>query len=209
MSKSVLILLVTWQLTSALVPRPAGAAGNTPDNCTLNSEEQRLVELLTGKEQMRPHLRCHADLQEFARARAEDMAAREYFSHHTPERQGPNELLRNRGYPLPPSYRDGLSNNIESILGGIRSPEEVFRLLTGSSAHRGHLLGDDPAFREQNEFGVAHYRDLHSPHVDYWVIVIARRSRPDELSMICTPEPAECFTIGGRLTTKDSGGYDR
>ncbi len=203
MSKSVLILLVTWQLASALAPAPAGAAGNTPDGCAMGPEEQRLAALLTGQDQMRPRLKCDQELQDFARARAEDMAVREYLSHQTPEREGPNELLRNRGYPLPPSYRDGLSNNIESILGGIRSPEEVWRVLTGSSAHRGHLLGDDPAFREQDEFGVAYYGDLYSPHVDYWVIVIARRARPDDAPMLCTPEPAECFTIGERIPAND------
>lgn len=163
--------------------------------CALSEPEARLATLLTGDRQKRPVLRCRLDLQRFARLRAEDMARRGYLSHLTPDREGPNHLLRTAGYPLPPSYRGGLSNNVESIAGGIRSPEAVWDALTASSSHRAHLLGEHPAYREQDEFGVAYARDLYAPHVDYWVVIIARRTRAGEDELICTPEPAECFRI--------------
>ena len=174
---------------------PAGDPSTAGSACALSEPETRLATLLTGDRQKRPVLRCRAELQHFARLRAEDMARRGYLAHLTPDRKGPNHLLRAAGYPLPPSYRGGLSNNVESIAGGIRSPDAVWDALTASSSHRAHLLGEHPAYREQDEFGVAYERDLYAPHVDYWVVIIARKVRPGDDELICTPEPAECFRI--------------
>jgi hypothetical protein len=184
-------------------PDPCARADEAPENagCDLSEPERRMETLLRGDGQKRPALRCRHELQAFARQRARDMAKRRYLSHVTPERRGPNQLLRDRGYPLPPSYQGGLSNNVESIVGGIRAPADVWRALTLSATHRGHILGEDPDFLDQDEFGVAYYRDIYAPHVDYWVIVIARRGRPDEPAVLCTPQPAECFKVPGR----DSG----
>ena len=180
-------------------PGPSARAAEAPGNngCDLSEPERRMEMLLLGDGQRRPALRCRHELQAFARQRARDMAERRYLSHVTPERRGPNQLLRDRGYPLPPSYQGGLSNNVESIVGGIRTPADVWRALTLSATHRGHILGEDPDFLDQDEFGVAYYRDVYAPHVDYWVIVIARRSRPDEPPVLCTPQPAECFKVPG------------
>jgi hypothetical protein len=179
----------------ALARIPAVHGSDTPASlaCRMNAAEHRLATLLTEDPQKRSRLECDPELQEFARQRARDMAERGYLSHLTPERKGPNQLLRERGFPLPPSYPGGLSNNIESITGGIRSAREVWRVLTASSTHRSHLLGQDPEFLEQDLYGVAYHQDLYSPHVDYWVIVIARRARAGEPRLLCTPEPAECF----------------
>lgn len=179
--------------TLAVEPDPPTPAAEA--ECRLSEPEARLAELLTGSDQRRSVLRCRPELQRFARQRAEDMARRGYLAHLTPDRQGPNQLLRATGYPLPPAYRDGLSNNVESIAGGIRSPEAVWKALTASSSHRAHLLGEHPAYLDQDEFGIAYQRDLYAPHVDYWVVVIARKARAGEDELICTPEPAECFRV--------------
>ena len=181
-------------LALARIPAAHGSDPPAPVACRMSAAEHRLAGLLTGDPQRRSRLECDPELQAFARQRARDMAERGYLSHLTPERKGPNQLLRERGFPLPPSYPDGISNSIESITGGIRSAREVWRVLTDSSTHRSHLLGQDPEFLEQDRYGVAYHRDLYSPHVDYWVIVIARRARAGEPELLCTPEPAECFT---------------
>lgn len=173
------------------------ASGTAPASaCQMSAPELQLAALLTGDSQQRTRLKCDPELHAFARHRARDMAERGYLSHVSPERKGPNQLLRDRGYPLPPSYRGGLSNNIESIAGGIRSSGEVWRALTKSSTHRNHILGENPEFLEQDLFGLAYHQDVHAPHVDYWVIVIARRARPGEPRLLCTPEPSECFRTG-------------
>jgi uncharacterized protein YkwD len=123
------------------------------------------------------------------------MAARGQLSHVSEDHRGPNQMLREAGYPLPEVYQDGLANNVESIAGGIESPRAVLDALLASPAHRAHLLGEGPGFREQDEYGIAYARNLYAPHVDYWVIVIARRARPDDPQMICTPAPATCFPV--------------
>ncbi len=105
-------------------------------------------------------------------------------------------MLRDFGYPLPAQYRGGQSNSVESIAGGIESPQAVWQALIASPAHRPHLLGEGPGFAEQDEFGVAYRRNIHAPHVDYWVIVIARQQTPEDPSLICTPPPAVCFQVG-------------
>jgi len=172
------------------------AAGDPePDACELTPPERRMADLLLQASRLRGTLRCRPELSRFASRRARDMARRGYFSHLTPERLGPNQLLRDQGYPLPAAYPGGLANTVESIAGGVRAPEDAWRLLTASASHREHLLGEDPGFADQDEFGIAYYRDIHAPHVDYWVIVIARRSRPAEPDLLCTPQPAECFAL--------------
>ena len=191
----VLVLLALSATAQEAMLRVGDPPEAADDQCVLSEPERRLASLLTGSQQKRPVLTCEPQLHAFARLRAQDMARRGYLAHLTPDRKGPNQLPRSVGYPLPPTYRGGLSNNIESIAGGIRSPEDVWRALTASSSHRAHLLGDDPAYLDQDEFGVAYQRDLYAPHVDYWVVVIARKARPGEAQLICTPEPAECFRV--------------
>jgi len=195
---------------AALLPGNAAGEPPAPDGCELSPPERRLALLLAQPPQRRATIRCSAGLTEFARQRARDMASRGYLSHLTPERKGPNQLLRDRGYPLPPAYQGGMSNNVESIAGGIGEPEEVWRLLTASSSHRKHLLGEASGFVDQDEYGIGYYRDIHAPHVDYWVIVIARRARPGEARLLCTPEPAQCFIVAAtasepKVTRETSG----
>jgi len=124
------------------------------------------------------------------------MAQRGYVSHITPDRKGPNRMLRESGYPLPDSYLNGLANNVESIVGGIDAPEAVWQALIDSPDHRPHLLGEGPGFLSQDEFGIAYFRDIHAPHVDYWVVIIARRPQPGEPELLCTPAPSVCFRTG-------------
>ncbi|MDJ0654936.1 MAG: hypothetical protein QNJ40_12315 [Xanthomonadales bacterium] len=196
-------LIAAALISLNLAAAPTG--GPEPEgSCKLSeTERQLLVELVSHPDQRRSGLRCDRTLHKFARERAEDMARRGYFSHRTPERLGPNALLREFGYPLPDSYRGPLGNSVESILGGIRDPESVWREFLGSTVHREHLLGHDEFFESQDEVGVAHVRAIDSKHVDYWVVVIARKERADDPKLFCTPEPAVCFRSGRNSPPKN------
>lgn len=188
-----LLATIAWVAAASASPQASMAPESSGTTCDLDHREFQLAALLLGGKQQRISMACRPELQAFARRRALDMARRGYLAHRTPEGKGPNQLLRDTGYPLPPSYLGGLSNNIESIVGGVESPHAVWRALVDSRSHRPHLLGEGPVFQEQDEFGIAYVRDIYSPHVDYWVIVITRRARPDDQQLLCTPQPAECF----------------
>jgi uncharacterized protein YkwD len=188
-----LLATIAWAAAASASPQASMAPESSGTTCDLEHREFQLAALLLGGKQQRVSMACRPELQAFARRRALDMARRGYLAHRTPEGKGPNQLLRDTGYPLPPSYLGGLSNNIESIVGGVESPHAVWRALVDSRSHRPHLLGEGPVFQEQDEFGIAYVRDIYSPHVDYWVIVITRRARPDDQQLLCTPQPAECF----------------
>jgi len=188
------------QLTTAPLPPlpPLGELVNraTGQDCELSAEESSLALRLTQSElQQRGRLVCNPRLVAFARARARDFAERGYFSHVTPDRVGPNDLLRAAGYGLPDFYSRGLSNNVEAIAGGLTGPEAVWDALLASEAHRVHLLGELPFYQEQEEFGVAHYYDPDTPHSHYWVVVVARPRKPGDPRMICTPAPGPCFKL--------------
>jgi len=186
-----LVMAIAAEPGQASPQRVSTALGN----CTLDDNELHLFRKLIGYSDNRSHLECSDTLQAFAESRARDMATRGYLSHTSPEHRGPNRMLRDAGYPLPDIYRDGLANNVESIVGGIESPDAVWEALLASPAHRAHLLGEGAGFDEQNELGVAYARNIYAPHVDYWVIVIARRARPEDPELICTPPPATCFPV--------------
>lgn len=142
--------------------------------------EARLGELLTGDRRQRRKVLVHSPtLSRVARARALDMARRCYFSHTDPDGLGANTLVERAGYRLADHYdRRPQGNNIESLGVGIGSAEAVWRTWMGSRAHRAHLLGENPLFAEQTEYGVGHARVPGSPGGDYWVVLIARPEKP-------------------------------
>ena len=174
---------------------PAGLPPETTP-CALSEEERTLLDLIKQSDrQERSRLRCNGKLQEFARMRAKDMAERGYFAHVTPDRVGPNELLRDSGYPLPSLYGDALSNSVEAIVGGYADPDTVYAELLASGSHRKHILGEIGFYRSQDEIGLAYVHSPDSEFEDYWVIVIARQERADEPRYLCSPEPAICFKM--------------
>ena len=123
-----------------------------PGPCHLSGEESDLARRLTGSQlQKRRRLVCNPRLVAFARTRARDFAERHYFSHVTPDRVGPNDLLRASGYSLPDYYSRGLSNNVEAIAGGLTGSEAVWKALLASDVHRVHLLGELPFYQDQDE----------------------------------------------------------
>lgn len=144
-----------------------------------NEQEAALGRLLTGSpEQRRARLTYSPVLARVAREKALDMARRSYFGHTDPDGMGPNELVERAGYLLPEAYDRRLAgNNIESLGRQYGSAESVWRQWMGSQAHRAHLLGLQPVFAEQDEYGVGYVgiRGVGNFTAHYWVVLIARR----------------------------------
>lgn len=159
----------THWLYLPIASRPAG--------CAPSAEEQQIADLLRAHpEQQRPSLTCDARLEQVARARAQDMADRGYFSHTNPDGVGPNTLVRQTGYPLPGWYSTALDgNNIESIAAGTSTAAVTWNIWMGSSGHRTHLLGLDPFWAEQIEYGIGYAAKPGSPYTYYWVAITAKR----------------------------------
>lgn len=171
----------------------ASAGITSDDECHLSSVESQLAEwLVTHAEQQRESLVCDPELHAFAGARAQDMADRNYFGHVTPDRKGPDELLRDTGYEIPKYYVGGISNSIESILAGEDEPRKAWQLFLDSTTHRNHLLGVGEIYGRQQRFGIAYLHQPDSHYAHYWVIVIAEHGSADQ-PMTCTPSPPVCM----------------
>ena len=157
-----------------------GSAGGSGDDepivqCILNENEQAIADLMvTDAGQQRVNPICDSILSQVARARARDMANRNYFSHTTPEGDGPNLLVREAGYPLPDWYGDDQgSNNIESIGAGYATPDENWTGWLNSSQHRTHVLGTQQFYADQRAYGVGYYYNPDSVYKHYWVFLSA------------------------------------
>lgn len=142
--------------------------------CSLDEREQHIAHLMaTTPKQQRPHLNCNPTLVEVARKRAQDMAARDYFAHTTPDGYGPNHFVREAGYPLPSRYSVNRSaNNVESIGAGYVTAEGVWKDLLNSPSHRTHLLGELSFYANQVEYGIGYAKGGSYGH--YWVIITAK-----------------------------------
>ncbi len=151
---------------------PVGAAASS---CGLNAQERAFADRMSNhRDQGRASMTCNAILARVARARAADMAAREYFSHVNPDGHGPNYLVRQAGYRLPDFYDQRPSgNNIESLGAGFSTAADAWNGLMNSSGHRAHLLGENDFYAEQVEYGIGYVSDPDSPYRHYWVIITA------------------------------------
>lgn len=184
---------IGWIIALFVLLTPLAANTGEEPTCSLTKEEAAVAQSLEQHpEQARTSLECDPRLTNFARTRAADMAERDYFGHVTPERKGPNALLRATGYEIPKYYVGGIANSIESILGGEGNPAKAWRLLMESSVHRKHLLGLDVTYAEQTHYGVGYLHRPDSKYAHYWVVVIAKPGAADR-PMTCTPAPPICI----------------
>jgi len=130
--------------------------------------------LRTDPRQQRADPRCNAILAAVARARAQDMVARDYFGHTNPDGYGPNYLVRQAGYVLPSFYSTALdANNIESIAAGtwFDDAQVTWDQWLLSAPHRRHLLGEIEFYAAQYEYGVGYAQGGYYGH--YWVVITA------------------------------------
>ncbi len=163
----------TTASTTQYLPLVIGPPAPVP-TCAPTAEEAQLAELIrTHPEQKRPFLVCDPTLERVARAMAQDMAVRGYFSHITPEGLGPNELVRRAGYPLTSVYDPApTANNIQSIGAG-GTLEALWPLWMTSSSHHRHIIGDSAFWQAQTDYGIGYYYDPKSQKQHYWVILTA------------------------------------
>ena len=112
----------------------------------LSAQESLIAgHLVNDPGQQRPALQLDPILSRIARERAEDMAARNYFSHVNPDGWAANALVLDAGYILPSAWGTELTNNyLESIAAGHSDAADTWADWMGSTPHRTHLLALDP-----------------------------------------------------------------
>lgn len=146
-----------------------------PAQCALNEQESLVAQFAENDPgQQRERMVCDPILAEVARAKARDMALRGYFSHTSPEGEGPNLWVREAGYPLPDWYGSSASsNNIESIGAGYPTPDAAWAAWLNSQTHQIHVLGTQSFYADQEAYGVGYYYNADSEYKHYWVFLSA------------------------------------
>lgn len=184
---SLLALAAALMLAGCVVYRYEPRQAYTPaqqrsaDSLSVVREAEMAALLVSDRGQRRARMSRNAILDGVARARAQDMADRGYFSHVNPDGLGANTLVRRAGYRLPSTYDDSpAAYNIESAAAGdpYATARAAWRGWMGSRGHRTHLLGLHPAFAEQTEYGVGYVYQPNSRKGHYWVVLIAPPSEP-------------------------------
>ena len=154
------------------------ASEDSFESCGLNDKAQELARLIiTHKDQKRPFLQCNALLAEIADKKAKEMAKEGKVSHNGPGGT-PDKRLLNAGYPLSLPASVVGTNHVEAIMGGTPHAVDALDYFANSYAHRIHIFGEHPFYMEQFEIGVGHAAEWYSPHIDYWVVYIAKAERP-------------------------------
>jgi uncharacterized protein YkwD len=146
-----------------------------------NSQEREIARLVAAHPlQGRPRLVHDAHLHLVARAKARDMARRNYFGHVDPDRIGPNHVVRMTGFRLPSYYASNRrANNVESLAAGTNhTPAKAFQAWLKSSGHRRHLLASEAFYQEQTRFGVGYAKSPGSRFKNYYVFFSAPPSTP-------------------------------
>jgi hypothetical protein len=154
---------------------------------TLVPQEQAIANLMASTPgQGRPTLILDPIIEGVARARAQDMAVRNYFSHVNPDGVAANYLLRQAGYVLPAWWgTDPSANYVESIAAGYSDPNDTWNSWMNSPPHKEHLLAQNSFFASETHYGVGYYYDPNSTYQYYWVVITA----PPQPIEITTPEP--------------------
>ncbi|MRX27007.1 CAP domain-containing protein [Kangiella sp. HZ709] len=141
-------------------------------NCGLNEKSKELAKLIISSHgQQRPVIRCNSLLSKVASEQAKKLANAGVIDHFVGG--PPNQRLVASGFDLVKDRRN-MANTVEAILGGEKTADDAWTRFQMSFGHKRHLLGEHDMFREQTEIGVGHYYKWHSPHVDYWVVYLAK-----------------------------------
>ncbi|CAN5647984.1 hypothetical protein BH10CHL1_BH10CHL1_30500 [soil metagenome] len=136
-----------------------------------NAQEQQVEALFRADpEQHRQNVTRDDILSSVARARAEDMATQNYFSHTSPDGHGPNYWVIQAGYALP-SYYVADGNNIESIGLNYSTADEVWDAWKHSAGHRVHVLAEEDFYVTQTDYGIGY---AESSNGRYWVLITAQ-----------------------------------
>ena len=153
---------------------------------TLVPQEQQLANLFTGSpQQQRRGMTLDPILTAVARARAADLAKRNYFSHVNPDGHGPDYMVTHAGYVLPSWGDSTTDNNVESIGAGYTSASDMWQAWLNDPDHETHVLGKNSFFAAETSYGVGFYYDPHSTYQYYWVIITA----PPQPASALPPKP--------------------
>jgi uncharacterized protein YkwD len=126
------------------------------DRCSQTAEGEALAYyFLTDTGQQRPLMECSEFLSASAQHHADDMVAREYWGHDTPEGETPNQNARSHGCNMPYYYvQEG--NNIESAELNKHDAESAWLAMLESPQHKTHLLGLHQFFKDQDQYGIGY-----------------------------------------------------
>ena len=118
----------------------------------------------------------HETLAEVARAKAMDMAKRDYLSPITPDGYGINISVRSAGYDIPEEwYEDPKLNYFELVQGGGKTGDEVIiELMKASREHREKLLGVSEFNQNALDVGIGFVRAYRGTYRTYVSIIIAK-----------------------------------
>ena len=130
-----------------------------------------------------------------ARKKAEDMAARGYFSHIDPDGYGLNFAVHQAGYRLPNSGAPS-ANSIESI--GVRhqngltaeaAANIVFPAWMESPGHRTHILGEQPGFANQIRYAVGYAFTPQGPFGfnSHYFVFVSAPDPPESIGTTLSP----------------------
>ena len=129
----------------------------------------------------RPALIWDEDLAKFARAKAEDMANRNYFDHVNPDGKAMNIILSEGNYPLPTYFPvTKKDNSIESIVAYSDGPQMFLELLIVDAGipnvgHRKHLLGMDEFNSKHTHAAIGIAYNPNSTYKYYGCILITHK----------------------------------
>lgn len=152
----------------SFLPYVAGDAAVGGEGEPTGMAEQFFVLMRDDPGQQRKGLIWDERLARAAQWHCEDMAAKRYFSHQTPDGVWPNDMVRAQGYRLP-DYYPAAANNVESIALNYATAALAWLGLLGSPVHRRHLLGLTPFFCDQVMVGIG-YLAAGAPYPVYWAI---------------------------------------
>jgi hypothetical protein len=151
-----------------------GSLVSSPGQALVPQEQAIATFMATNPGQGRPYMVLDPVIEGVARARAKDMAVRNYFGHVNPDGVAANYLLRQAGYQLPAWWgTDPTANYVESIAAGYASPSDTWTAWMNSPPHKTHLLGENSFFASETHYGVGYYYDPNSTYKYYWVVITA------------------------------------
>ena len=164
-------LLWVGALAAQATHDSAGSDTSAVQDCGTSEPARELAALiLRSDKQQHPRLRCHRVLAQLAAQKARALAEANRIS-HTINHEFPNQQLLRGGLKLPVTY-PVIGNQVESILGGGRTPLHAFKLFMDSPRHKAHLMGETDFLKKQDWLAVGYYHDPKGLHEDYRVVYI-------------------------------------
>ena len=163
----IFILIITQRSESQEIP------STDLSDCGLNKQSIKLAQLIIESiNQQRKALFCNKKLAQVALIKAKMMAKANDINHRV-EFTTPNQLLRKHDIKLPDNY-PLFDNQVESIMGAVKSAKKSFDLFLTSPDHKIHLLGEQDFLLKQNQIGVGFFQDDSSEYVYHWVVYITQ-----------------------------------